>query len=111
MPSKIHIKCVRGLGDREAPPISDQMLTTENMAVKRAKRFLDDPSMGGYYVTVKRTLKVTHKSEFVVPTKWITVTDSHLGLQSDKLKVKEYSIEISPNEVWATISTEQYEER
>jgi hypothetical protein len=111
MPSKIHIKCVRGLGDRVAPLISDQMLTTENMAVKRGKRFLDDPSQGGYYVVTKRQLKVPHKSTDVLPTKWISITDSHLGLQAAKLKVKDYSIEITPNSVWATISTEQYRER
>ena len=111
MPSKIHIQCVRGTGDRPAPPISDQMITTENMGVKRAKRFLDDPSQGGYYVVVKRTLQVPHKSNQVLPTKWIAVSDSHLGLHGNKLKVKEYSIEISPSSVWATISTEQYKER
>jgi hypothetical protein len=111
MPSKIQIQCVRGLGDRPSPPISDAMLTTENMAVKRAKRYLDDPAMGGYYLTYKRTLKTVHKSEEVLPTKWIAVSDSHLGLNGDKLKVKEYSIEITPNSVWATIVTEQYKER
>lgn len=111
MPSKISVKCVRGTGDRIAPVISDTMLTTENMAVKRGKRYLDDPSMGGYYVVIKRTLKTVHKSEEVVPTKWIAVSDSHLGLQNVKLKVKEYSINLTPNSVWATISTEQYKER
>ncbi len=111
MPSQISVKCVRGAGDRESPPISDQMLTTENMAVKRGKRYLDDPSMGGYYVVTKRTLTTVHKSNEVLPTKWIAVTDSHLGLQATKLKVKEYSIEISPSSVWATIATEQYRER
>ena len=111
MPSKIHIKCVRGLGDKVSPPVSDQMLTTESMAVKRGKRFLDDPSQGGYYVVTKRILKTVHKSDEVLPTKWIDVTDSRLGLQSSKMKVKEYSIEMTPNSVWATISTEQYRER
>jgi hypothetical protein len=111
MPSKIQVRCVRGLGDREAPPISDTMITTENMAIKRAKRFLDDPSQGGYYIVVKRALQTVHKSNQVLPTKWIAVTDSHLGLKADKLKVKDYSIEISPSSVWATISTEQYKER
>jgi hypothetical protein len=111
MPSQIIVKCVRGLGDRIAPPITDQMLTTQNMAAKRGKRYLDDPSQGGYYVTIKRSLRTVHKSNEVLPTKWISITDSHLGLQSAKLKVKEYSINITPNSVWANISTEQYKER
>lgn len=111
MPSTIVVKCVRGLGDRVSPHITDQMITTQNMAAKRGKRYLDDPSQGGYYITVKRGLKTTHKSDQVLPTKWISITDSHLGLQSAKLKVKSYSIEITPNSVWATIETEQYKER
>jgi len=111
MPSNVVIKCVRGKGDRIAPPISDPMLVTENMAVLRGKRYLDDPSMGGYYVVTKRSLKTVHKSNEVLPTKWISISDSHLGLQNVKVKVKEYSINITPNSVWATISTEQYRER
>ena len=111
MPSKISIRCVRGLGDRISPPISDSMITTENMGVKRGKRYLDDPTQGGYYVVSKRTIKTVHKSNEVLPTKWIVVTDSHLGLSSVKMKVKEYSIEISPNSVWATMALEEYKER
>lgn len=111
MPSKISIIAVRGLGDREAPAISDPMLTTENMAVKRGKRFLDDPEQGGYYVTVKRALQLVHKSSEVLPTKWIAITDSHLGLQSEVMKVKEYNIVITPKSVWAAVNTESYKER
>ena len=111
MPSNIKVKCIRGSGDRPAPVITDSMLTTENMAVKRGKRFLDDPNQGGYYVVTRRVLKTVHKSDLIVPTRWIAVSDSHLGLDGVKLKVKEYSIEITPNSVWVTISTEQYRER
>ena len=111
MSSKISVQCVRGLGDRIAPVITDSMITTENMAVKRGKRYLDDPNQGGYYVVSKRTLKVTHKSLEVFPSKWISVTSSQLKLNAVKLKVKEYSIEITPSSVWATIVTEQYKER
>ena len=111
MASKISIRCVRGTGDRVAPTISDSMIVTESMAVQRGKRYLDDPSMGGYYVVTKRTLKTVHKSNEVLPTTWISISDSHLGLKNAKVKVKEYSINITPNSVWATIATEQYRER
>lgn len=108
---KISVKCIRGLGDRIAPSISDSMLVTENMAVRRGKRFLDDPSMGGYYITVKRDFQTVHKSNLVYPGSWITLSDSHLGLNGVKVKVKEYSINITPNSVFSNISTEQYMER
>lgn len=111
MPSQVSVKCVRGRGDRIAPPISDSMLTTQTMAIKRGKRYLDDPSLGGYYVVVKRNIKTVHKSADVLPGTWITLTDSHLHLNSQKVKVKEYSIELTPNSVWVNMSTEQYKER
>ena len=111
MPSKISIQCIRGSGDQVSPPISDSMITTENMAIKRGKRYLDDPSQGGYYVVFKRTIKTVHKSNEVLPTTWVALTDSHLGLSAVRMKVKEYSIEISPNSVWATMSLEEYKER
>ena len=111
MPSKITVKCVRGAGDRVAPIISDQLIVTESAAVSRGKRFLDDPEQGGYYVTVKRSVKVPHKSDLVLPTKWIDLTDSHLGLQKSKMKVKEYTISILPDSVFATIQAERYEVR
>jgi hypothetical protein len=111
MASKISVKCTRDKGDRIAPTISDSMLVTESMATQRGKRFLDDPSMGGYYVVTKRSIKTVHKSNEVLPTKWISISDSHLGLNNTKVKVKEYAINITPNSVWATISTEQYRER
>ena len=107
MPSKITVKCVRDLGDKEAPPITDTMITTENMAAKRGKRFLDDVDQGGYYMVKRKSLRTVHKSEEVLPGTWIAVTDSHLGLSSSKLKVKEYSIDITPNAVWATITVDQ----
>jgi len=111
MGSKISVQCVRGVGDRPSPEINDSMITTENMAVKRGKRYLDDPDQGGYYVVNKRTLKIPHKSNEVLPTKWITLNDSHLGLMGNSVKVKEYTIEITPTSVWATVATEQYRER
>ena len=111
MSSKISVECVRGLGDRIAPVITDTMITTENMAVKRGKRYLDDPDQGGYYVVSKRTIKTIHKSSEVLPSSWIAVTSSRLKLNAAKLKVKEYSLEITPSSVWAIITTEQYRER
>lgn len=105
----ITVKCIRSDGDREASSISDSLIVTENMAKQRGKRFLDDPSQGGYYLVKKRTLKVPHKGAGVVPGTWITVSDSHLGLRNQRLKVKSYTINITRKSVWATIETEQYE--
>jgi len=80
------------------------------MARARCKRFLDDPDQGAYYLTKQRTLRVPHKGSTVIPSTWITVTDSHLGLTNTKLKVKSYTISITPASVWASATPETYEE-
>jgi len=105
----IIVKCTRATGDREGPSINDALIVTENDAAKRGKRWLDDPSQGAYYLTKKRTLKVPHKGPTIIPRTWITVTDGKLGLSAQKLKVKGYTISITPSSVWATVETEQYE--
>jgi hypothetical protein len=101
----IIIKCIRSTGDREAPSINDALIVTENDAVKRGKRWLDD----NYYLVKKRTLKVPHKMT-VNPGDWITVSDSNLGLNATKLKVISQSITITPSSVWAAMETAQYAE-
>lgn len=106
----IIVKAVRGTGNREGPSINDALIVTKNDAAKRGKRWLDDPSQGAYYLTKKRSLKVPHKGPTIIPRTWITVSDGKLGLNNQKLKVKSYAISITPNAVWATIETEQYEE-
>ena len=105
----IIVRAIRGTGDREGPSINDALVVTENDAVKRGKRWLDDPSQGAYYLTKKRSLKVPHKGPTIIPRTWVTVTDGKLGLSAQKLKVKGYTISITPASVWATVETEQYE--
>jgi len=101
----IIIKCVRGAGDMEGPSISDAMITSDEAARLRGKRWLDD----NYYLTKKRTLKVPHKMT-VHPGDWIKVSDGNLGLNNTPLHVRSYSISITPSAVWANIETAQYEE-
>lgn len=102
----IIVKCKRGTGDREAQAITDSLISSEQMAVARGKRFLDD----NYYVKKRRTLRVPHKGPLIVPETWVTVTDGRLGLSDTKLKVVGYSIQMTPKSVWSTLETEQYVE-
>ena len=106
----IIVKCTRGTGDVEGPSINDALITSEGAAVLRGKRWLDDPSQGAYYLVKKRSLQVPHKGSHILPGTWITVTDGKLGLSAQKLKVKSYTISITPTGVWANIETEQYQE-
>jgi len=106
----IIVKCIKAAGNIEGPSVSDSMITSDGAAVSRGKRWLDDPSKGAYYLTKKRSLKVPHKGEHVIPRSWISVSDSHLGLKDTRLKVKSCGISITPKGVWATMDTESYEE-
>ena len=105
----IQVKVIRGDGDKEAPSIEDDMITTESMAVSRGKRYLDDPIQGAYYSTVKRSFpQLVHKSPDVYPSKWLEVTESRLGLENKRMKVLSYSISITKTGVWASMETEEY---
>ncbi|OQY25705.1 MAG: hypothetical protein B6244_14795 [Candidatus Cloacimonetes bacterium 4572_55] len=106
----ITVRCIKGTGNKEAPSISDALITSEGAAVSRGKRWLDDPSKGAYYLTKKRSLKFLHKGSHVIPRSWISVSDSHFGLKDKLLKIKSYGISITPTSVWATAETESYEE-
>jgi len=102
----IIVRCVRSTGDREGPSINDSLITSTADATSRGKRWLDD----NYYLVKKRSLKVPHKGSNINPGDWVTVSDGKLGLNSQKLKVKSYKVNITPKGVWATMETEQYEE-
>lgn len=104
--AQVIVRCVRSTGDREAPSINDALIVTQNDAVKRGKRWLDE----NYYLVKKRPMKVPHKSSSIVPRTWVTVTDGKLGLNAQKVKVKSYAITITAVSVWATMTTEQYSE-
>jgi len=112
----IIVKCTRDTGDREAPSINDSLITSESTAASRGKRYLDDPDQGAYYLTKKRNLRMPHEIsgevalDHIEPGSWVTVTDSHLGLSNQKLKVKAYNINITPSSVRGIMDTESYEE-
>lgn len=103
----ILIKCVRGDADREAPQISDALITNNTMAASRGKRFLDDPDLGGYYRTIEYQFQVPHKTQLSYGD-WITITCAALGLSAAPLKIKSITISGSNGAVWDNITAERY---
>lgn len=104
----IQVLCQRGRKDKEAPSINNSLISTENQATRRGKKFLDDPEEGAYYKVIRRTFKVPHKNNNIFPGTWVTVTSQKLGLASVQLRVKSYKISITPDAVWGTLETEQF---
>uniref|UniRef100_A0A6M3LE44 Uncharacterized protein n=1 Tax=viral metagenome TaxID=1070528 RepID=A0A6M3LE44_9ZZZZ len=102
----IIVKCKRGAADKEGPSIDNGLISSDAMATAVGKRFLDE----NYYVIKKRSLRVPHKGPTIIPHTWISVTDGHLGLTAEPLRVTNYRIVITKDSVWAEIVTEQYEE-
>lgn len=107
--SSVIVRCIRGLGDKEAQPISDPLITSESCAVRRGKRFLDDPSQGGYYLSRQNSIRVPHRLFTDVVGKWIEFLDMTEG-EMVSSKVLSYEIEITPQSVFASVATERYED-
>jgi hypothetical protein len=108
MSAAITVRCKRDAGDIEAPAINDSMITIESIAVARGKRFLDDPSQGGYYQAVRRRFRVPHKGPGIVPGAWVSVSDGRLGMRDTEMKVVSYNLTITPTSVWAEVEADEY---
>jgi len=102
------VKCVRGYGDKEGEEISNSLIVTESMAVSRGKRYLDDPSQGGYYQVKTRTFKVPHKGSVVVPGTWVSISNGDLNLSDTPVRVKSYSLTLTPNSIFGSLVTEEF---
>jgi len=106
----VQVLCERGSKDKEAPSINNSLISTESQAVNRGKKFLDHPDEGSYYKVIRRTFKVPHKNNNILPGTWVTVTSQKLGLKNLQLRVKSYIITITPTAVFGTLETEQFVE-
>jgi len=101
------IRCVRGAKDREAEPIESALLTTRPAVVSRGKRFLDDPSQGGYYTTYRRRLQVQHKGAHILPGEIIRIQSVRYDIDAVG-RVASYSVAGDGESIWATIEFEEF---
>ena len=102
------VKCKRDAGDIEGEAITDPLIVTDNMAVRRGRRFLDDPSLGGYYSVNNTTIETVHKGNHIVPGVWVGITDSRLRHDGTPMKVTSMNLSIRPNKVSASLGLEEY---
>lgn len=101
-------RCYRGPGNREAQPISCDMIHTTAQAAARGKRFLDDPSQGGYHTVQRKTIRVPHKGAGILPGTFVSVTSTHLGWASVLARVSSYKIQVTHKAVWAVVDLEYF---
>jgi hypothetical protein len=110
MYTAVSVKCIKGDGDVEAQPINDSRITEDFVAIKRGKRFLEDPSQGAYYLTKQRDLQVSHKGPTVIPGKWVDITAPQLDLDEQRVKINNYTITITKESVFATMTVQEFKE-
>jgi len=100
----IDIVCVRGLGDKEASEISDPLIPTEYIAVKRGTNFINE----NWYKRKERSIQVPFKDSTTVGAV-ASVYESHLNIVGNHV-ITSHSISISRDGAFSTVSIEQHEE-
>jgi len=105
----LKVTCERDFGDKVADAISEPLITTSTQAVIRGKRFLDDPALGGYYITKTFAIQVPHKVEGLKKGDFIDLTESTLKLSTKVVKVTECELVGTRDTVWANLTVQSYE--
>lgn len=103
------VRCIRGSGNKEGPPIHDSLIVTEDMARLRGKRYLDDPSQGKYYTTLTYSVSVPHQSDtnmLLRPRQWITINVGNLGTVI--AKIKSHTVNINRTEMRGMLAVQIY---
>lgn len=86
----------RADGDRIAPQIQSNLISTVEIAEMRGNRYLDDPDQGGFYMTLARNLSVPHK-ENAVTARFASVQCTELfGYDPRIFRINSYSWEWTP---------------
>jgi len=99
----IEVICIRGAGDKEAPPISDPLITTIPIAVQRGKHFID----ANWYKIHKRKISVPYKNGCNIASV-IELVEGTLGIDAAH-RIVGHSVKIDMSGVWSTIEAETYE--
>lgn len=99
----IEVICVRGAGDKEAPPINDPLITTIPIAVQRGKHFIDD----NWYKIHKRRILVPYKSGCNIASV-VEIVEGNLGIDAAH-RVVSHTVKIDRSGVWSTLDVETYE--
>ena len=79
-------------GDRIAPQIQSNLISTNEIAEMRGNRFLDDPDQGAFYMTISRNISVPHK-EGVATARFASVScPSLFGNDPRIFRINSYSV-------------------
>jgi len=101
----IVLNVIIGDGNRPAPPIQDELITEEYMAVLRGQAFLDD----NYYQKIKHSVKLPYVD--IEDGQVVSLADDYYNLYGNYL-VKQSDISITLEEdtlkIWLSLNIEKY---
>jgi hypothetical protein len=100
----IDIVCIRGIGDKEASEIQDDLIPSEFIARMRGTNFIN----ANWYKVYSRIIGVPFKDDVTIGRK-IPVVDSAMNIVGVHI-VTGHNITISRDGVWSRVTVEQYEE-
>ena len=102
---QVNDNVVIGDGNRPAPPIQDELITEEYMAVLRGQAFLDD----NYYQKIKHSVKLPYVD--IEDGQVVSLADDYYNLYGNYL-VKQSDINITLEEdtlkIWLSLNIEKY---
>lgn len=99
----IDVVCIRGIGDKEASEIQDDLIPSEYIARMRGTNFINE----NWYKVHSRVLGVPFKDDVTVGRK-IPVAESAMNIFGNHI-VTGHAITINKDGVWSRVTVEQHE--
>lgn len=100
----IKIAIRRGLGDKEAPSIQDDRITSEEMAKRRGINFINN----SWHLAKRRTLRCPHINT-INDGKVAAINEGNIPISGNHW-IKGVTIEITPTGIFNSLEVESYEE-
>lgn len=100
----IRIVVKRGAGDKEAQPIEDERIVTEQMAIRRGANFINE----SYYRVLGRSLRVPHR-EGINDRKIAEVSENKIPIVGNN-RIRSVTINLTPKGIWNDLEIAGYED-
>ena len=100
----IDVSCIRGIGDKEASEIQEDLITSEYLARIRGTNFIND----NWYKIHSRVISHPYKDDLTIGKK-ISVYESKTNIVGIHI-ITAHAITISRDGIWSSLTVEQHEE-
>ncbi|KKK85530.1 hypothetical protein LCGC14_2772360 [marine sediment metagenome] len=94
----------RGAGDKEAPAIQDERITSEQMAIRLGTNFINE----NWYLAKRRRLRCPHVYT-INDSKVAAINEGNIPISGNHW-IKSVTIQITPTSVLNNLEVEDYED-